>query len=338
MIRFFTKNIYLVLSLLLIISSIFGGTYLVKQTQDTRRQATDESCTPIGKELCQENTQGKNTGFLCTCTAWSQYETTYGYWDCETKNLNECPTESGGTDPTIFTCTEANARIEGRCLKAVSGTLSVVNLYQCPNKFDTSGGCQDTVQTFRNVTEVCFESNFCGVQQIDYTSNCFMSTVDDICLTPSPTIRPSNTPTPTTRPSNTPTPTRIISNTPTPTRIISNTPTLTPRPTNTPTNTPTPTRIISNTPTLTPNPSFTLTPTTKPTNTPTNTPKPTNTPTTRIVSGTPVPTNTLVPTLVIAQGPSPTRIVLPEAGIDFPAKTLSIVGIIVTLLGFLILL
>jgi hypothetical protein len=46
----------------------------------------------------------------------------------------------------------------------------------------------------------------------------------------------------------------------------------------------------------------------------------------------------LVPTLVIAQGPSPTRIVLPEAGVDFPAKTLSIVGIIVTLLGFLILL
>jgi LPXTG-motif cell wall-anchored protein len=30
--------------------------------------------------------------------------------------------------------------------------------------------------------------------------------------------------------------------------------------------------------------------------------------------------------------------VLPEAGVDFPAKSLSIVGIIVTLLGFLILL
>lgn len=318
MIRFFTKNIYLVLSLLLIVSSIFGGTYLVKQTQDTRRQATDESCTPIGKQLCQENTQGNNTGFICTCSRWSQYENTYGYWDCHTKNLDQCPTEFGGTDPTNFTCTEANARIEGRCLRAVSGTLSVVNLYTCPNVFDTSGGCQDHVQTFRNVTEVCFESNFCGVQQIDYTSNCFMSTVDDICLTPSPT--------------------RVISNTPTPTRRLSSTPTATIRPTNTPTNTPTPTRIISNTPTLTPNPSFTLTPTTKPTNTPTNTPKPTNTPTTRIISGTPAPSSTPVPTLVIAQGPSPTRIILPEAGVDFPAKTLSIIGIIVTLLGFLILL
>jgi len=334
MIRFFTKNIYLVLSFLLIISSIFGGTYLVKQSQDTRRRAEElpEYCSPIGKTLCQENSQGENTGFLCTCTAWSEYEDSYGYWSCKTKDLKKCPTGSGETDPTIFTCTEANAKIEGRCLVATSGTLSVVNLYKCPNVFDTSGGCQDNVQTFRNVSQVCFDSNFCGIQQIDYTANCFMSTIDENCTTPTPVKLPTSTPTPTKKPTSTLTPTTKPSNTPTPTTKPTSTPTNTP--------TPTPTKIISNTPTLTPNPSFTLTPTTKPTNTPTPTTKPTNTPTptTRIISGTPVPTNTLVPTLVIAEGPSPTRIVLPEAGVDFPAKTLSIVGIIVTLLGFLILL
>jgi hypothetical protein len=328
MIRFFTKNIYLVLSSLLIISSIFGGTYLVKQTQDTRRRAEElpEYCSPLEKELCQENTQGNNTGFICICTPWSQYEKDFGYWDCDTRDLTKCPTDSGETDPTIFTCTEANAKIEGRCLKAISGTLSLVNHYKCPNVFDTSGGCQDNRQTYENVTQVCFDSNFCGIQQIDYTANCFMSTIDENCTTPTPVKLPTSTPTPTKKPTSTLTPTTKPTNTPT----IK------------PTSTPTPTKIISNTPTSTPNPSFTLTPTTKPTNTPTPTTKPTSTPTptptTIIISSTPVPTNTLVPTQVIAQGPSPTRIVLPEAGVDFPAKSLSIVGIIVTLLGFLILL
>jgi len=44
---------------------------------------------------------------------------------------------------------------------------------------------------------------------------------------------------------------------------------------------------------------------------------------------------TKTPTPIVA---SPTRITLPDAGFDFPVKAIAIVGIIVTLFGFLILL
>jgi hypothetical protein len=107
--------------------------------------------------------------------------------------------------------------------------------------------------------------------------------------------------------------------------------TSTPTPTNTstPTNTPKPTLTPTGTlaPTSTPTPTGTLTPT----NTPTNTPVPTNTPIN-------APTSTPAPTQVLAQGPSPTRIILPSSGVEFPAQALSLIGIIVTLAGFLILL
>ncbi len=121
----------------------------------------------------------------------------------------------------------------------------------------------------------------------------------------------------------TPTPTKIITNspTPTPTKIITNTPTPTKTPTPTPTKTPTPT--VTNTPP----PGSTSTPTPLASNTPT----PTNTPA-------PGDTATPVPTSAIAQGPSPTRIALPEAGVDFPAKGLFLSGAIIALFGLLILL
>ena len=45
-----------------------------------------------------------------------------------------------------------------------------------------------------------------------------------------------------------------------------------------------------------------------------------------------------VPTKVIAEGPSPTRIILLESGVEFPSQILTLVGGIITLLGFLILL
>jgi hypothetical protein len=38
------------------------------------------------------------------------------------------------------------------------------------------------------------------------------------------------------------------------------------------------------------------------------------------------------------KSPTPTRITLPNAGVDFPVKALGLVGVIITLLGFLILL
>ncbi|HNY04152.1 MAG TPA: hypothetical protein PKI92_00120 [Candidatus Woesebacteria bacterium] len=104
-------------------------------------------------------------------------------------------------------------------------------------------------------------------------------------------------------------------------------PTATPIP---PTNTPIPTNTP--TPTGTPKPTNTPTPTNTPKPTATGTPEPTAT-------NTPIPpTNTPIPTQVITEGPSPTRIILPESGVEFPSQILTLVGGIITLLGFLILL
>ena len=127
-------------------------------------------------------------------------------------------------------------------------------------------------------------------------------TTFSIAFPTSPT--PSSTPTPT----RTPTPTQTPTDTPTPTM----TPTGTQAPTETPTSTPTPTE------------------TPIPTNTPTGVIIPTNTPT-----DIPIPTETPV---YIAEGPSPTRIVLPNSGVEFPIQALTVIGIITTLLGYLILL
>jgi hypothetical protein len=90
--------------------------------------------------------------------------------------------------------------------------------------------------------------------------------------------------------------------------------------------TPTGTQAPTETPTSTPTP----TETPIPTNTPTGVIIPTNTPT-----DTPIPTETPV---YIAEGPSPTRIVLPNSGVEFPIQALTVIGIITTLLGYLILL
>jgi hypothetical protein len=177
------------------------------------------------------------------------------------------------------------------------------------------------------------EASLCSIKQVDWVPNqsgassvigncyAFSRNCPDpyVCQTvpPTNTPRPSNTPTGTQPPTLTPTRTPTLTQTPSPTR----TPTLTqtPSPTNTPTNTPTGTYPPTETPTNTSTPTNTNTPTNTTTPRPTSTPRPTNTPKS------------------IAIEPTPTRIVLPNAGVDFPAKGLAIVGTIVTLLGFLIL-
>ncbi|MBU3935641.1 hypothetical protein KJ909_03120, partial [Patescibacteria group bacterium] len=104
------------------------------------------------------------------------------------------------------------------------------------------------------------------------------------------------------------------------------------------TSTPRPTATSTPRPTNTPMP---LSPTSTPVpGQPTSTPAPTNT-------SVPLPTLTPVPTSISLGGyleptappeSKPTRIVLPQAGVDFPLKGLGLVGIIVTLLGFFIIL
>lgn len=289
---------YKVLSILFLFCSIIGAVILVKNNQDNRNRATGTDKCSEGQKTCQKNSDGKNTGFLCKCLT----ELDPNDWQCTTKDTSTCPTDSGDTDPTSGKCGNGVGVISGRCIKAATGkTLPQMWKYKCPGKMDLSGGCQENEQVVEaGASSVCFDSNFCGAQQIDSDvwQDCFISVVDTNCNvspTNSPTKKPTSTPSPTKKPSSTPTLTL----------------TLTPSPTLTPTPGP------SSTPTLTPTPG--------PSSTPTLTP-------------TPGPSNTPSPTAVITSGPSPTRIILPQTGVEFPSQAVAIVGAIITLFGFLILL
>lgn len=294
---------YGILSILFLLLSLMGGIFLVKNKQDNRNQAIDDNkiCSP-GQQSCQENPQGKNTGFMCKCFT----DMDPNVWRCNTQDLTNCPTDSGSTDAPWGSykvgCVvngDKVGEVTGRCITAIAGKkLPQMWKYTCPGRKDILGGCQENEQVIpAGSSSVCFENNFCGSQQIDSDvwETCFISVVDSCATSPTtPPRSPTNTPIPTStpRPTNTPTPTPGPSSTPTPTN--------TPGPTSTPT----------------PGPS--------------STPGPTSTPV--------PPTNTPIPTDVIAKGPSPTRIILPESGIEFPSQILTIIGGIVTLLGFLILL
>jgi len=182
------------------------------------------------------------------------------------------------------------------------------SLSKCPGEWNPS--CWKNTVVVRDGSSLCLQKNYCGSQQLDiYYPNggsCWVDYWDYSCEEPTATpIPPTSTPVP---PTNTPNP--IATKTPKPTATSTPKPTATgtPKPTNTPT------------PTSTPAP------------TATGTPQPTAT-------STPIPpTSTPNPTQVITEGPSPTRIVLPESGIEFPSQILTLVGGIITLLGFLILL
>lgn len=273
-------------------------------------------CT-LNDKICKGAPYSQN-GFECECVCGDGKTV----WNCSSYNPSSCPPVGA---PTGDKCgTIQNVIRDGRCIRATSGTLDVVNKYSCPPGQDASRGCQSNVQTFRNVTEVCVDTNLCGTQQIDYHypgEGCWESVTNDDCT--SPTSPPRDNP----KPSATSTPKPTATSTPKPSA------TATPKPSNTPTPTSTPKPTATNTPG--PTATGTLTPTLTPTNTPvpTNTPQPTATNTPK-----PNSTSTPVPTEVIAQGPSPTRIVLPQAGFEFPVQILTVLGAIVTLAGFLILL
>lgn len=106
---------------------------------------------------------------------------------------------------------------------------------------------------------------------------------------------------------------------------------------------PTSTPTLTSTPPPGSTPTATFTPTPPPgsTSTPTATFTPTPPPGS---TSTPTPTNTNTPppgtTPTIASNPvaTPTRIILPEAGVDLPAKILTVLGTIIALSGLLILL
>lgn len=292
---------YGILSVLFLFFSLLGAVFLVKNNQDNRNRATDTDKCSEGQKVCQKNSEGKNTGFLCKCLT----ELDPNDWQCTTKDTNTCPTDSGDTDPTSGKCGNGIGVISGRCIKAASGkTLPQMWKYKCPGKMDLSGGCQENEQVVEaGASSVCFENNFCGAQQIDSDvwQDCFISVVDTNC-----SVTPTDSK-------------KTPSSTPTPTKVPSSTPTLTPTPTSIPTSTPTPGPSSTPTPSSIPTSTPTLTPTSTPTSGPSNIPTPS--------------ISTITPT-----GPSPTRIILPQTGVEFPSQAVAIIGAIATLFGFLILL
>jgi len=229
-----------------------------------------------------------------------------------------------------------NGYINNYCSQyGVTATLS-----KCPNEWHSSCWNSDTVTG----TSLCMDRYFCGSQQLDVypvgESPCSVDYWDRSCdVTPINTpVPPTNTPTPTNTPVPTATNTPIPTNTRTPTATNTPVPTATNTPRPTATNTPRPTATNTPRPTATGTPQPTATGTPQPTAT--GTPQPTATGTPQpTATNTPVPpTSSPIPTQVIAEGPSPTRIILPESGVEFPSQILILVGGIITFLGFLILL
>ncbi len=328
------------------------------QTQCTDQQVKDAGlggslparCSSLGAKACQKDSSNKNTGYQCECIDLSPGACSFYANSCTKLNLEACPQSSGGAtsgnyeNSNIISCGGVSCRAdECHCQGGESCVTQV-----CEPAIRASCLNQNRAWCKQGAgTTCCVEGYKCG------SNNTGCVLVDLITATPTKKP-PTSTPT---IPKSTITPTQ----TPTGTLVPTNTPTIT----ITPTQTPTGTLVPTNTPTIT------LTPTQTPTGTlvPTNTPTPTT-----VVLGcgyTPCDDNdrpcssglTCIsadngnrycsqPSYVDAckinpgytscctapQGPSPTRIILPNAGFEFPAQALTVVGVIVTLFGFLILL
>ena len=132
-----------------------------------------------------------------------------------------------------------------------------------------------------------------------------LTLINDCCITPTPTVSPTETPTPTAtiEPTPTDTPLPTSTSTPEPTPTDTPEPTATdipqPTPTSTPEPNPTPTSTDEPVPTSTPEPNPTNTP--EPTATPQATPEPTATEIPQ-----PTPTSTVEPTATPVPNPTPT--------------------------------
>lgn len=221
-------------------------------------------------------------------------------------------------------------------------TLTTNNaIYFCKDKFlvENNNSCNTPAPANFNIN--CY----CGTIQIDRGNGFTTESMSCKCDTPE---KPTRTPTPTRIPTNTPTGTRTPTRTPTPTFIIiTDTPVPTPTGTFYPTNTPIPTDTPV--PTSTPVPAYLGCGYTPCDNagkqctsglvciTANNSAQYCSLPqyTTTCATN---PGYTGCCTAPVAQGPSPTRIILPISGVEFPSQALTIIGSIATLLGFLILL
>ncbi len=248
-------------NLILVVLIAVVGLVYYNQTLQTTKQKAAETPTPLptlacgtiqcqlGSTLCQQDSSGKNTGYLCGCIDLSRgINCLVKVWRCTNWNPDKCPTErkegeEKGSCPDL--------KVEGNCVKKKDGTSFTAMHYFCPDMTSGGNGCQLNGVLKQNVRSICFEYD-CGTEQIDiFNTTCFRSRVgskpcSDSSTTSTPT--PTPTPTPTNRPTNTPTPTPTNQPTNTPTPTLTTLPTNTPTipPTNTPPNNPssTPTEII----------------------------------------------------------------------------------------------
>lgn len=354
---------YAIFGVAFLLLSLAGAIYLSFQNADTQKKATNKICADIGdpkaRQACadanggdmnapiegtnetlklSQSECGKNGNPGAWCDACGGFCTSMKTMTCDQAGIKKCneypvhgSTVTGvGSDCAppaggqSCTCGSTNTKVcfinTGKCTtpqndglcdvwkligspqttEELNGKTSTVGdtIYYCKDRFLVENNNSCNTPAPANFNINCY----CGTIQVDRGNGFTTESMSCNCDKPE---KPTRTPTPTNKPTNTPTGTRTPTRTPTPTFIII---------TDTPAPTPTGTYIPTDTPV------------------PTNTPVPTSTPTGVWSSPTPSPTTN------IAEGPSPTRIILPISGVEFPAQALTIIGGIATLLGFLILL
>ena len=337
------SKLYPSLSIVFMILAIVGGMVLLKQSQDLRNLATDlreaslyPSVTPEvtaaqckgANQACSSDSECCNSGSVggFTCVAAAGQSRT-----CQqASDTYSCP----GSTCSRYDGYHCSALTNGQC----TGTNNrATNLGSWAAAVAYANGCgqADTVCAGGSREgQTCggFQvfNNNCGTQTITNPPAATPTTPQTVTITPTATVTPTGTRTPTATntpiPTTTSTPSPTSTSTPQPTSTTVPTATATPQPTDTPvptaTATPQPTGTTAPTATATPQPTSTTVPTSVPTST------------TSSVQATSTPGSSSN----LAEGPSPTRIVLPNAGVDFPLTGLTIVGAIITLLGLLVLL
>ena len=168
-----------------------------KDTPAPNCKSTDKCCPP--DEKCQENANGKNTGYNCTCVAVAG--NTYD-WRCTDYNTDKCDNGGGPPPAGSFKCDDGvtKVKVSGNCLSVVSGGPVSMTRYSCPEGTNMSNGCSENPES-STTTELCADapsSNWCGTVQIDYgqhPSGCSVSRKFP-CSSSSPTTKPGSTSTP----------------------------------------------------------------------------------------------------------------------------------------------
>ena len=113
-------------------------------------------CT-LGARLCQEDDNGKNTGYNCTCIDLSSATQCIHDWRCTDFDTRACPIEGGGGGSGAEYCVGSTCGIPA----GLAGCY--VNHYVSDNKDDTT-----VTDPYRlNVGSATLGAQNCGAEQID---------------------------------------------------------------------------------------------------------------------------------------------------------------------------